>query len=256
MGSAVWLRGEAGGRAAHGGASQPQQGCMCPCDGLVAGLHRAAPPPGPPLPQARRLDIRLRTPKGPGGENKKDYVHMLNGTLSGGCPAAWRWGRCAPEAVLWRPGALQAAAGRPDARQEQQRSPGRSSSSGGRGPALQLAPPVYAACARGHAAQTARAAAPDSGSSRFRPAATSRTLCCLLENYQTPDGVRIPEVLQPFMMGMDFIPFRQVLPWRARRRRTSRSANRVPRITPHSQRSLIGNSHPCPGACTLQQTPS
>lgn len=37
----------------------------------------------PPCPQARRLDIRLRTPKGPGGENKKEYVHMLNGTLSG-----------------------------------------------------------------------------------------------------------------------------------------------------------------------------
>lgn len=38
--------------------------------------------------------------------------------------------------------------------------------------------------------------------------ATERTLCCVLENYQTEDGVRIPEVLQPFMMGMDFIPFR------------------------------------------------
>lgn len=33
--------------------------------------------------QARRLDIRLRTAKGPGGENKKEFVHMLNGTLSG-----------------------------------------------------------------------------------------------------------------------------------------------------------------------------
>lgn len=91
--------------------------------------------------------------------------------------------------------------------------------------------------------------------------ATERTLCCLLENYQTPDGVRcvvscvavggrwigrlwvggrdwvmpacllqaltpalyniifvcacfllpcrVPEVLQPFMMGIDFIPFRK-----------------------------------------------
>lgn len=71
--------------------------------------------------QARRLDIRLRTPKGPGGESKKEFVHMLNGTLT----------------------------------------------------------------------------------------ATERTLCCLLENYQTPDGVRVPEVLQPFMMGIDFIPFRK-----------------------------------------------
>ncbi|PSC72955.1 Serine-tRNA ligase [Micractinium conductrix] len=71
--------------------------------------------------QARRLDIRLRTAKGPEGESKKEFVHMLNGTLS----------------------------------------------------------------------------------------ATERTLCCLLENYQTPEGVRVPEVLQPFMMGMQFIPFRK-----------------------------------------------
>jgi seryl-tRNA synthetase len=40
------------------------------------------------------------------------------------------------------------------------------------------------------------------------PAATERTLCCLLENYQTPEGVRVPEALQPFMMGIDFIPFK------------------------------------------------
>jgi seryl-tRNA synthetase len=28
-----------------------------------------------------------------------------------------------------------------------------------------------------------------------------------LENYQTEDGVKVPEVLQPFMGGMDFMPF-------------------------------------------------
>ncbi|PRW57840.1 serine--tRNA ligase [Chlorella sorokiniana] len=71
--------------------------------------------------QSRRLEIRLRSAQAPGGEAKKEYVHMLNGTLS----------------------------------------------------------------------------------------ATSRTMCCLLENYQTPDGIRVPEVLQPFMMGIDFIPFRK-----------------------------------------------
>lgn len=38
--------------------------------------------------------------------------------------------------------------------------------------------------------------------------ATERTLCCVLENYQTEDGVRVPDVLQPFMMGMEFIPFK------------------------------------------------
>lgn len=37
--------------------------------------------------------------------------------------------------------------------------------------------------------------------------ATERTLCCLLENYQTNSGVQVPEVLQPFMGGLDFIPY-------------------------------------------------
>lgn len=37
--------------------------------------------------------------------------------------------------------------------------------------------------------------------------ATERTLCCLVENYQTQDGMNVPEVLQPFMGGKKFIPF-------------------------------------------------
>ncbi len=60
--------------------------------------------------QSRRLEVRLRTPKVPGSDlNRKDFVHMLNCTLS----------------------------------------------------------------------------------------ATERTLCCVLENYQTPDGVRCahPQIL-------------------------------------------------------------
>eukprot|EP00976_Prorocentrum_cordatum_P034870 708794-Prorocentrum_minimum.AAC.3 len=40
--------------------------------------------------------------------------------------------------------------------------------------------------------------------------ATERTLCCVLENHQTPDGVNIPEFLQPYMHGIKFIPFRKV----------------------------------------------
>lgn len=36
--------------------------------------------------------------------------------------------------------------------------------------------------------------------------ATERTICCLLENYQTDTGVVIPEVLRPFV-GTDFVPF-------------------------------------------------
>lgn len=37
--------------------------------------------------------------------------------------------------------------------------------------------------------------------------ATERTICCILENYQTDTGVVVPEVLRPFMAGMEFIPF-------------------------------------------------
>ena len=79
--------------------------------------------------QSRSLDIRLRThkdkdkEKGKGGD-KKEYVHMLNGTLC----------------------------------------------------------------------------------------ATERTLCCILENYQTPEGLNVPKVLQPFV-GVEFIPYiKELLP--------------------------------------------
>ncbi|XP_078430837.1 seryl-tRNA synthetase / serine-tRNA ligase [Wolffia australiana] len=38
--------------------------------------------------------------------------------------------------------------------------------------------------------------------------ATERTICCILENNQRADGVEIPEVLQPFMGGISFLPFK------------------------------------------------
>ena len=37
--------------------------------------------------------------------------------------------------------------------------------------------------------------------------ATERALCCIVENYQTAEGVKVPEVLQPFMGGIKFIPY-------------------------------------------------
>jgi seryl-tRNA synthetase len=37
--------------------------------------------------------------------------------------------------------------------------------------------------------------------------ATGRGICCLLETYQTPDGVVVPEVLRPYMGNKDFLPF-------------------------------------------------
>ena len=40
--------------------------------------------------------------------------------------------------------------------------------------------------------------------------ACERTLCCILENYQTDKGVNVPEVLRPFV-GTDFLPFKEEL---------------------------------------------
>ena len=42
--------------------------------------------------------------------------------------------------------------------------------------------------------------------------ALTRTLCCILENYQTPEGIKIPTVLQMLMGGKEFIPFTRELP--------------------------------------------
>ena len=39
--------------------------------------------------------------------------------------------------------------------------------------------------------------------------ATERTMCCIVENYQTEEGIRIPEPLQPFMGGKTMIPYNQ-----------------------------------------------
>ncbi|XWV26102.1 serine-tRNA synthetase [Tupanvirus soda lake] len=38
--------------------------------------------------------------------------------------------------------------------------------------------------------------------------ATERTMCCLVENYQTETGLVIPEVLRPYL-GTDFIPYKK-----------------------------------------------
>eukprot|EP01132_Coremiostelium_polycephalum_P003319 gene3319-4159_t len=38
-------------------------------------------------------------------------------------------------------------------------------------------------------------------------AATTRVICCILENYQTEGGITVPKPLQPFLAGMEFIPF-------------------------------------------------
>ena len=41
--------------------------------------------------------------------------------------------------------------------------------------------------------------------------ATERTLCCVLENHQTPEGFRVPDALVPYMHGITFLPFVKTL---------------------------------------------
>ncbi|EXV05112.1 Serine--tRNA ligase, cytoplasmic [Metarhizium anisopliae] len=43
--------------------------------------------------------------------------------------------------------------------------------------------------------------------------ATTRTMCCILENYQTEEGLRVPEPLRKYLPGApEFIPFAKELP--------------------------------------------
>lgn len=37
--------------------------------------------------------------------------------------------------------------------------------------------------------------------------ATTRVICCILENYQEEDGVRVPEILRDYMPGSKSIYF-------------------------------------------------
>lgn len=36
---------------------------------------------------------------------------------------------------------------------------------------------------------------------------SEKTICALLENHQTNGGIRIPAVLQPYLSGLDFVPY-------------------------------------------------
>lgn len=43
--------------------------------------------------------------------------------------------------------------------------------------------------------------------------ATERALCCVMENYQTPDGMVVPEVLRKYIPGQpEFLPWQRELP--------------------------------------------
>ena len=136
-----------------------------------------------PVPQSRRLDIRLRTPKNQGPDQQKLFVHMLNSTLSA---TERRADIPTPSSYLTL--------------------------------SLSSCPCVLSPFLQSRRLdirlRTPKNQGPDQQKLFVHMlnstlSATERTLCCILENYQTPDGVRVPEVLQPFMPGIDFIPFRK-----------------------------------------------
>lgn len=56
--------------------------------------------------------------------------------------------------------------------------------------------------------------------------ATERTLCCILENYQTEKGVRVPEVLIPHV-GTDFIPYTQPIPKNAEEKKAEAATTKA-----------------------------
>ena len=58
--------------------------------------------------------------------------------------------------------------------------------------------------------------------------ALTRTLCCILENYQTEEGVAIPSPLISLMGGIDFIPFSRELPKSLLKARAERQKNNKP----------------------------
>lgn len=56
--------------------------------------------------------------------------------------------------------------------------------------------------------------------------ATTRTMCCILENYQREDGVVVPEVLRPYMGGLEFLPFVKERPVNANAAKAERAAKK------------------------------
>jgi hypothetical protein len=68
--------------------------------------------------------------------------------------------------------------------------------------------------------------------------ATERTICCILENYQTTEGVVVPEVLRPFMGGIEIMKFTQKPP----------KASDLANATRNQNAPAAANASPAPAA--------
>ncbi|RMZ83645.1 hypothetical protein DV738_g867, partial [Chaetothyriales sp. CBS 135597] len=77
--------------------------------------------------------------------------------------------------------------------------------------------------------------------------ATERTLCCIVENYQTEEGIRVPDVLKPYMPPgtPDVIPYTKDLPKDAATQKTKKEK---PSATPASAASTPAPATPSTAA--------
>ncbi len=64
--------------------------------------------------------------------------------------------------------------------------------------------------------------------------ATTRTICSILENYQCDEGIRVPDVLKPYM-GVDLIPFVKPPPARGRRTEEDEKQQQAAKQEPKKQ---------------------
>jgi len=67
--------------------------------------------------------------------------------------------------------------------------------------------------------------------------ATERALCCLVENYQEEEGVRVPRVLVPYMMGQEFLKFQKGL-------KEDEKAGKKPKAAPKKDAAPKAKSEP------------
>jgi seryl-tRNA synthetase len=78
--------------------------------------------------------------------------------------------------------------------------------------------------------------------------ATTRTICAILENYQTADGITVPEALVPYMGGTTFIPFVREKPVNTTAISKAKAAARKGKAEPAAAAAASASSAPAPAA--------
>ena len=82
--------------------------------------------------------------------------------------------------------------------------------------------------------------------------ATGRAICCLLETYQEENGVRVPEVLQPYMGGISFMPFIREARGEKDGDAKSSSKSSAPK---ELEEPKVSSPNPAPVSAPIQESP-